>query len=265
MQKTRFAISPFLIPAAVAPLLAALAIPAQAQAQERDLYLRYGLALEWSENTRWHDADCAQTQPPALFGCGMGIDQEPLGAQGDFDQAGVIDLGLGYRLSPNWRVEAQLSWREGLDFSGQANFLGVSGAQPVEAEGDSLAALLAGYLDLPALGPVRPFIGLGVGLASNSSSRVHYHFPGLGAEAATATRGERENQFAWQASLGASMNLRAGLDLDLAWRYTDLDEMQSAAGDALIVRQSGTRVIDVGATAADLETQGVSLSLRYAL
>src|SRR5690606_27777695 len=124
---------------------AACLIP-PAQAQDA-LYLRGGVGLEWSEDSRWADGDCAQTQPPALFGCGAGIDGEALGARGDFDRAVAIDVGLGWRLSPRWRTEAQLGYRDGLDFSGQANFLGVSGEQPVAAAGSSLAAFLTVYLD----------------------------------------------------------------------------------------------------------------------
>src|SRR5690606_27136197 len=154
------------------------------------------------------------------------------------------------RLSPSLRLEAQLAWRDGLDFRGQANFLGVAGEQPVRAKGDSIAGFLTAYVDLPAIGALRPFIGVGLGVARNSVSHVHYSFPALGAEAATVTRGGRNTDFASQAALGASLALRDGLDLDLAWRYTDLGEMETAAGGASIVRQSGTRAIDVDATRA---------------
>jgi hypothetical protein len=90
--------------------LAGLLSPAAAQAQGTGLYLRGGIGGEWSQATRLHDIDCARTQPPALFGCGPGIDGRPLGARGDFGRSAALDLGIGYRFLPALRGEALLTY-----------------------------------------------------------------------------------------------------------------------------------------------------------
>src|SRR5690606_33855073 len=104
--------------------------------------------------------------PPALFGCGPGIDGRPLGASGDFGSGATFDAGLGYRFSPAFRGEMQLTYRPGFAFSGTANFLATPGAQPVSGKLDSTSAMLVGHVDLvglgvPRLGPFEPFIGAG--------------------------------------------------------------------------------------------------------
>jgi hypothetical protein len=50
----------------------------------------------------------------------------------------------------------------------------------------------------------------------------------------------------------------------LAYRFTSLGEVQTASGQAEVVRTAGTRSIAIGGTKADLQTHGVMLSLRYA-
>ncbi|MDQ4135010.1 MAG: outer membrane beta-barrel protein [Pseudomonadota bacterium] len=247
--------------------LAGLLSPAAAQAQGTGLYLRGGIGGEWSRATRLHDIDCARTQPPALFGCGPGIDGRPLGARGDFGRSAALDLGIGYRFLPALRGEALLTYRPGFAFSGRANFLATPGPQPVSAELDTVSAMAVGYLDLPGLGlpkigPVEPYVGGGVGLARHDIGRVIFAFPGLSANATTVIRGGESTRFAYMLAAGGAMRLSERLVLDVAYRYTDLGSVRTQAGRAVITRRTFTRALDIAGTEAELAAHGVAASLR---
>lgn len=229
-----------------------------------ELYGRVGLAWESTRDARFADRDCAASSPPALFGCGAGRDGRSLGARGDFGSARAVDVALGMRWSPWLRGELLLSGRRGLGFSGQANFLGVDGPQPVRADLRSDAVFAVGYVDLVSAGRLRPYLGLGAGIARNRLGGVRYRFPGIAPEASTTTRGGRRSDFAWLVTVGVELPLAPRWSLDLAWRHADLGRVQSEAGAATIVRPSGTRSLDVAATRARLRSQGLSLSLRHA-
>ena len=63
---------------------------------------------------------------------------------------------------------------------------------------------------------------------------------------------------------GISVPLSERLDLDLAYRFTDLGSVTTGPGQAQVVRPAGTFSIPIDGTSAALHTQGVVLSLRYA-
>lgn len=228
-----------------------------------DAYLRAGFGVDASASTRFADVDCAQTAPPALFGCVKGSDGRPLGARGDFGRALVLDAGFGYRFSPRWRGELLLSDHPHMHFDGEANFLGVSGAQPVAVRLHSLAVFAVGWIDFPVAGRWQPFVGVGVGIARNHLGSMHYGFPGLAPGAATRVHDGSRTGIAWLASAGVAVALTDRLGLDLAWRYTDLGEVRTDSGPAAIIRSSGDHALDIAATRAPLRTQGLLATLRY--
>lgn len=128
-------------------------------------YLRLGAGSDWPMANGFSDTNCSSQQPPALFGCGTGNNDQSLGASGSFEPAAVINAAAGYRFNSWLRTEALLSWRPELKFNGQSNFLGSAGAnQPVTDSASSLA---------------------GLSVARNSLSSVTYRFPGIAANAAT--------------------------------------------------------------------------------
>ncbi|HEX2257083.1 MAG TPA: outer membrane beta-barrel protein [Afifellaceae bacterium] len=230
-------------------------------------YLRAGVGADWSEDARFRDRNCGATQPPALFGCGLGQDGRPLGAYGDFGVSPSLEAGIGYRLLPALRGEAQLIYHPDFDYSGTANFLGVTGPQPVTAELETLSALLAGYLDLarlgvPSVGPVEPYIGGGIGLSRHSISSVIYRFPELGANAATIVRGGTNTSFSFMLTGGAALPLSDRVTLDVGYRYLDLGKVRTEAGPARIVRRTFDRTLDIAGTETSLTSHGISASLR---
>ena len=246
-------------------LLAGLSIPAQA---ETGLYIRGGLGIDWSEDARFRDENCAQTQPPALFGCGLGQDGRPLAARGDFGTSLAAEAGIGYRFLPALRGEALISYRPEFEFSGNANFLRTPGPQPVSADIESLSAMLVGFVDLvgpgmPSLGPVEPFLGAGLGISRHHVGNVNYAFPGLGANASTVTSGGTDTSVSFMLVAGAALRLSERLTLDIAYRHLDLGEVRTEAGPAVITRPRFTRVLEIAGTEADLATHGISVSLRF--
>jgi opacity protein-like surface antigen len=250
-----------LIGRACALLLFTAMVPAVAQAET---YGRVGVGYDTASDTRFGDANCSATTPPALFGCVAGLDGAPLGAAGHFGKAASFDLGIGWRAASFLRLEAVATYRPGLDFKGDANFLRTPGEQPVNADHDSLAGFVTAYADLPVVAGVRPFVGGGVGASRNRIGPVTYGFPGLAANASTVTAAGSQTDFAWTVSAGVSWPLSDRLTLDLSYRDADLGEVRTDAGPITITRTSGVRAIDVGPTVADLETRGVSASLRLA-
>ncbi len=228
-------------------------------------YLRLGAGLDWSDPTSFRDqGSCSAINPPALFGCGAGQNGRSLQAAGSFGQTPVLDGALGYRFTPWLRGEALLSWRPQLAYSGQSNFLGAGPSQPVSGAVESLAAFAVAYVDLPRIAGVRPFLGAGIGGARNHLDGVSYRFPSIAANASTTTASGSSSGFAYLLTAGVAVPLSERLSLDLAYRFSDLGQVRSRTGSATIVRPRGTRSLTIAGTEADLQTQGLQVSLRYA-
>lgn len=228
-------------------------------------YVRLGGGIDWPESTDFADANCGSKQPAALFGCGVGNNGRPLGASGSFDPAVVVDGALGYRFNRWIRAEALLSWRPDLNFNGQSNFVGAAGPnQPVGGSVQSVAGFGVAYVDLPRVGKVRPFLGAGIGVARNRIDSLNFSFPGLPGDATTTTPGGSSSNLAYLLTAGLSVPLSAQLDLELAYRFSDLGRIQTGSGNAQVVRAAGTFNIPIGGTTADLQTHGLLMSLRYA-
>jgi opacity protein-like surface antigen len=122
------------------------------------------------------------------------------------------------------------------------------------------------YVDLPRIGKVRPFLGAGLGVARNRIESLHFQFPGISATASTTSPGGSSSDLAYLLTAGISVPLRDRLDLDLAYRFSDLGSVGTGSGQAQVVRPSprGTFSTPIGGTSADLQTHGVMVSLRYA-
>lgn len=228
-------------------------------------YLRLGAGSDWPKANGFSDNSCSSQQPPALFGCVTGNNGQAIGASGSFKPAAVIDAAAGYRFNSWLRAEALLSWRPELEFSGQSNFLKAGANQPVTGSASSVAGFGVAYVDLPKVGRIRPFLGAGLGVARNSLSSVTYRFPGIAANAATVTPDGSSSGLAYLLTAGISIPLNKRLDLDLAYRFSDLGDVRTSSGQAGLSRPTlpaGT-TITIGGTQADLQTHGVQLSLRY--
>ena len=219
-------------------------------------FVRVAIGFEQSRDTTVRDVRCSSTQPPALFGCGFF-------AKGDMGSAIVPELAVGIEPSMRTRFEVALAHRS-LQLDANANFTGVGGDQPVTADVRSLSMLITGAVDLaPASWRIRPFVMAGAGLSHNSIDEVVYAFPGIGPQAFTITSGGTYTDIAMTAGAGLSVPITSNFTLDAAWRLTDFGDVRTDAGPATIVRPTRELTIGIDATRADLQTSGVSVSLRW--
>ncbi|MFL0791204.1 MAG: outer membrane protein [Prochlorococcus sp.] len=226
-------------------------------------YLRIGLGADKPAPANFLDRQCKQQKPPALFGCGKGNNGAKLNADGAFASGAVIDAALGYRFNEWLRAEALLSYRPSSDYGGEANFLNAGASQPVSANLSSIAGFAVGYLDLPKIGKIQPFLGSGVGSARNRISSVRYDFPKLGSSAKTTIVGGTSHGFAWLLTAGVAIPLSPQLNLDIAYRFTDLGRVLTDDGMASIERQMGRSSLEIAGTESHLQTNGVIATLRY--
>ena len=158
---------------------AALPVPAFSQP-----YVRLGVALDWTEDTRFQDENCSASGN--LYGCGAGNDGAPKSSLGDFGTMTGLELGFGYAILSVLRLEAAVQYRPDSSFKGHANFsqLELTDRQDVSAEISAWSGMLTTYLDVPLpnfgllwLVPVRTFAGLGLGLSRIEISETRMDFP----------------------------------------------------------------------------------------
>ena len=246
------------------------ALPAPAFAQT---YARGGVLLDWGQDTRFKDADCASTTPAALYGCGTGNDGAPRSSHGNFGIIPGLEIGLGYAIVPALRLEAAVQYRPDFSFDGRANFGGGalddrSARQDVAADLSSLSGMLAAYLDISELllfqyTPIGPFIGLGGGLSRIEIGETRMDFP----KTYTIVPGGHHVSFAWMLTAGVAVSISPRLTLDVGWRYTDHGTIETASDEGRVVWRDESREplkLDLAETKSHLRSHGLNVSLRYA-
>ena len=232
-------------------------------------YLRGGggIGLDRPGGTAFTDTDCSSTSPAALYGCGDGGDGAPYRAAGEFGTGPAVELGIGYATGAI-RFEVLVEYRPDFAFEGRANFLAPERRQDVSAKLSSVSGMLAGFVDLAALGlpkpgPFAPFLGAGIGAARTRIGKTTMTFPAT----TTIVPGVSRTELAWMATAGVAVALGERVTLDLAWRYSDLGEARTPRGPGRVVWRDGSREplpLDLAPTKARLKGHGVRLSLRHA-
>lgn len=246
-------------------LLALSALPAAAGQPKP--YVRALIGYDWSRDATFKDVDCASTNPPAYFGCGPGVGGLSLGARGDFGSSALYEVGLGLELTPYFRIEAAADYRPGFAFEGNANFRNAGNDQP--ASGDVTQSSLMGFAyfePFTALGMdwrLKPFIGGGVGVSRNEVGGMMYDFPDLPQPAYSAMPGGTHYDIAWAATAGLSYDVTEQLSLDIAYRYSDLGDIETDSTTLYIKRPTWDLTIPIAPTRANLSTQSVNVSARF--
>ena len=248
------------------------AVPDSAFAQA---YVRGGILLDRAKDTRLHDKDCSSTD--RIFGCGDEDEGVSEGSFGDFGTMTGWEIGLGYPIVPALRLELAVQYRPEFSFEGEANidneFLrNLSASQDVSAELSVWSGLLATYLDIPLPGiallrftPINPFLGAGAGLSRIEISDLNMDLPAT-AESLIVP-GDHQVSFSWMLTLGVGVSLTKWT-IDLAWRYTDYGDIETAAGiGRKICRVARCRLpeleLPVDPAIGSLQSQGFTLSVRY--
>ena len=240
------------------------------EAADKTAYLRIGAGVSLPTDTVFSDPDCQSTSPAALFGCANGNDGRATGAYGDFGNSGILDMGFGYHWNEWLRTEILLSYRPGFEFDGTSNFnqVSTSFAQTVDADVTSLSGMIVGIVRPLALFQVEkqkiePFLFGGLGGAYNHIDSMRYTFPAT----ATITPDGSHSGFAWTVGAGLSYGLTEKIELELAYRYSDLGKVTTDTGTMTILRRSTNSVINnsivINETEADLEVNEVVLGVIW--
>ncbi len=229
-----------------------------------ELYVRASAGIDWLKNANFSDDNGGVN--PAYFGNVIGSDGRALGAYGEYGSYFFVEGALGLRLQPWLRTEVALAYRPNMQYSGQANFIGVTGPQPVSGKASSLSGLLNLYFDIngltgTTLGRFQPFVGGGVGFATNWLNEMTYRFPQLpGHTYSIVPSGERTN-LAFMFTGGTGVELTEHLILDLSYRYTDLGRGQTNAGT---MRMDGAVTSEaMSGTSVPLRSHSMLVGLRY--
>lgn len=230
-----------------------------------DVYVRASAGVDWLKNANFSDDKDGVN--PALFGDGTGTNGKPYGAYGDFDTYAFVEGAVGLRLQPWLRTEFSLTYRPDMHYSGQANFTGLTGPQPVSGDAESLGGLANLYLDingLPgvSLGRFQPFVGGGIGFATNWQDEMTYKFPQLPPKHtySIVPSGDRTD-LAFMLTAGTGFELTKHLILEISYRYTDLGRAQTNVG-TMQMDGSVTSLVIAG-TSAPLRAHGMLMGLRY--
>jgi opacity protein-like surface antigen len=235
-------------------------------AQAGQWYARIAAGIEDSRSSNFSDDDCSATSPPALYGCGSGSDGRALGTYGDFDSFASFDAALGRRVLPWLRTDISVSWRPNMVYSGQANFTGVKGAQPVYSSAEAFTAMFNFFADLipSGDGPLsifQPYIGAGLGLSYNKMDAMTFLFPGLKTHKISITPSGSSLDPAYTFSLGTGIVISDRISIDIAYRWSHLGRVETDAGRMYM--NHVPQGMNIAGTSARLQTHGVQLGLRY--
>lgn len=139
----------------------------------------------------------------------------------DIDSSFLYGVGIGYRATPNIRVDFTVDWRDRYGIEGRGGF--TAGAVPIETDLENQTYMFNLYYDLDQLpivelpGALKPYIGAGIGIANNEVDDETIVFRGN----VVNFEADDETQFGWQLMIGASYHFTENWSADLAYRYGD--------------------------------------------
>ncbi len=205
-------------------------------------YIRADAGGAFSTDTNFHDTSHAA---PTL---GEGVE-----LQGNSGQSPLYDVGVGARFAPNFRADVTFSYLPSLRFSGSDNLaLGTSNTAAVR----SWVALVNFYADfwpfLTVFGPMQPYFDIGFGAAQNSVGSMNSGLFG------GSIAGHTQTDFAAGVGAGIAWTVTRQIQLDLAYKFIDLGNMQT--GSTLTVGGAASTISPIR---ADLSVHTVTLGMRY--
>ncbi|MFV0922708.1 outer membrane protein [Sphingomonas parapaucimobilis] len=190
---------------AIATAMTAMAAPASAQVTIGGPYIvgRIGSLIDSDLKMKGPD-----TVPPSTFPANV-----------DFRRGKSLEGGLGYDLG-GYRLEATVGYT-----SARANAKRLDTASLVsDGRSKTLSLGLAGYVDVPVEGPLRPFVGGGIDIVrvTERLSRTT-RTGGQG-----STMNGRDWGFRWHADAGVGYALSDSTTVELAGRYAQTTGLQFA-------------------------------------
>ncbi|HYH19372.1 MAG TPA: outer membrane beta-barrel protein [Azospirillum sp.] len=207
-------------------------------------YVRLDTGWSWTRDARLRDAD------PSSRICNLCTE-----TLNEIGSSALLSGGVGYRVNDLLRLDATVTRRAGFKLSDDYP----SSTPPIhyEAGVTSWTVLLNGYVDVPVtLGPVRPFVGAGIGWSRNKVGTLEASFPGFFGTAAGGTR----NHLAWQVTAGASVAVTPALAVDLSYRFLDAGDI--GTDPSIAVTNRGRPPIT--GSKGRLQSHDLLVGMRYA-
>lgn len=238
---------------------AALAASGAASAQDvlpEGVYLRGSLGASFAQGPNLRDnnyaadgiidGNAAGTVPGRLNHLGAGV---------------FVGVGAGYEIVPSVRLEGTFSYGGGYHLGGNDQHAPNSllndpgGLTYVSGTARVYGVMLGVAYDVPLpLGPVKPFVSGGIGLAVVDAGQVNMTYLGAPTSFAGATR----VNFAYRVGGGLGLALDKNWTLELAYQYVDNGDLvypsQTFRGAGVAQSSSGWK--------GSLVTQDVTVGLR---
>lgn len=223
-------------------------------------------------------------------GGGLSLSQEDTSTNGgaftdsSMSRTASIDLGVGYRFTPNFRVDGTFELRSGSTLRGVSNvrILNARGQTAADVYGfydgqvESQVALLNGSYDLGTWRGITPFVGASIGVARNTVSGLSVSndstinvYSNVAPYDLTSSLNDHSSSnstkkttyaFAWGLSTGAAMAVNDRLSIEASYRYLNLG---STASSAMLNCSCGTagQPLKVGT----LDSHDIRLGMRWSL
>jgi opacity protein-like surface antigen len=204
--------------------LALVSLSALAQPTQDKIYFRIDTGYSWASSPQFKD------DPAPAGACIICAADGVTPTQiNNINNTWLIGVGVGYRISDNFRSDIAYSYRGGAEIIGHD---GVNTA--ISTKIKSNAVFLNGYFDFPVKAKsITPYVGAGAGWANNQLGTVSYVPVGAILGTPTNLTGGTTNNFAWNAGFGVGIEISKGTIIDIGYRYVDLGKLKLDTQNAL--------------------------------
>jgi len=236
-----------------------------------------GFYLRGDFGEGFEPAPTLKIEPPPAAGV-----LSPYAAQGfgnpSLSPSAMADVGVGYKPNDWLRFDVTLEYRGGASLKSAYALNDPAspafGAASMRGNVSALVGLFNGYIDLPGLWGVTPFVGAGVGFAVNALSGVSMggaywtQAGGLRPAAGAFARGAETN-FAWALMAGLDYEIVPGIELELSYRRLDLGRVATGGFSCLAGGAFGAVLCGTGAPVLSarhaLASNDIRISLIWAM
>jgi len=198
-------------------------------------YLRGDLGYDWN-------------RAPSLDENGTGFDSSSISNTWNYGG------GLGWYLSPNWRMDVTAEHHNDAKVSGAVTSTAFTGTEEFNVSSTVVLANL--YYDFTGRAGFNPYLGAGIGWAHN------YAHGGIATDlcgcVTTIDSGAQDN-FAWDVTAGVTRELDRGFSLDLNYRLLDM----GGAHTGNLVNKLGHAITNTDPTASAIYSNEIRVGVRY--
>lgn len=166
----------------------------------------------------------------------------------------LVGGAVGYRFNDHFRTDLSLGYRSAYPAGSVYRIAGMR--LNWNSHLRALVGMANAYVDLVRLGRVTPYLGAGVGFARKKVDDIALADPQSGRTGTLS--GTSQTGLAWQAGVGAGVDIAPGWVVDAGYRYVGLGEV--ASGDNLMV---GGVPLPGKSVSGSLNAHEVHLGLRY--